>query len=47
MGYCIVAIYIAVILSGLFRTFSPIGIAPLAISFYLVSKYNTRRPEVS
>jgi hypothetical protein len=33
--------------SGLFRYIYPVGITPLAISFYLVSKYNTREPEVS
>tara|TARA_B100002003_G_scaffold65115_1_gene60524 strand:+ start:1049 stop:2197 length:1149 start_codon:yes stop_codon:yes gene_type:complete len=47
LGYYILATYSTLILSGLFKMVSPIAIAPLAISFYLVSKYNTTRPEVS
>jgi len=47
LGYYILAIYPALILSGLFRMVSPIEIAPLAISFFLITRENQLKSQMS
>jgi len=47
LGYYILATYSTLILSGLFRMVSPIEMAPLAISFFLITRENQLKSQMS